>query len=76
MHCPENIFNSIGLMSRVLIEGCEYEVELDIVRLERKAKSGVTLSLEELANLTDEIDNLKEINEGIEPGKKWDFRTC
>jgi len=53
-----------------------YQTELEIVRLERKAESGVNLSLEELAKLTDAIDKLKKINEGIEPEKKRDFRTC
>ena len=47
-----------------------------IVRLERKAKSSVTLALEKLAKLTDTIDKLKKINEGIELEKKWGFRTC
>lgn len=58
------------------IAAVTYRAELDIVRLERKAKSGVTLSLEELAKVTDAIDKLKEINDGIEPEKKWDFKNC
>jgi len=48
------------------IAQARYQAELDIVRLERKAESGVILSIDELTKLTGAINKLKKINEGIE----------